>query len=132
MAVESATSQSDLPSLTPLSLAGCGRLQLGVPQWATSVDCDKLLIINPAFCGSRFSTGRLLAIEDSAFTFINKVKVVVNEMKPGKVPGLDGFPVVCSNKGGMTVLEWLVKLLNISYIIGVVPMDWYDICIEPL
>ena len=33
-----ATSQLDLPSLTPLSVAGCGRLLLGVPHWATSVD----------------------------------------------------------------------------------------------
>ena len=32
-----ATSQLDLPSLTPLSVAGCGRLQLGVPHYATSV-----------------------------------------------------------------------------------------------
>ena len=30
------TSQLDLPSLTPLSVAGCGRLQLGVPHWAAS------------------------------------------------------------------------------------------------
>ena len=28
-----ATSQLDPPSLTPLSVAGCGRLQLGVPIW---------------------------------------------------------------------------------------------------
>ena len=28
------TSQLDLPFLTPLSEAGCGRLQLGVPHWA--------------------------------------------------------------------------------------------------
>ena len=35
--VGGATSQLDLPSLTPLSVAGCGRLQLGVPHWATSV-----------------------------------------------------------------------------------------------
>ena len=34
---EGATSQLNLPSLTPLSVAGCGRLQLGVPHWATSV-----------------------------------------------------------------------------------------------
>ena len=27
----------DLPSLTPLSVAGCGRLQLGVAHFATSV-----------------------------------------------------------------------------------------------
>ena len=30
-------SQLDLPSLMPVSVVGCGRLQLGVPHWATSV-----------------------------------------------------------------------------------------------
>ena len=34
MRVRGATSQLDLPSLTPLSVAGCGWLQLGVPHWA--------------------------------------------------------------------------------------------------
>ena len=38
MRVGGATSQLDLPSLTPLYGAGCGRLQLGVPNWAISVD----------------------------------------------------------------------------------------------
>ena len=37
MRVEGATSQLDLPSLMPLSVAGCGRLQLGVPNCTTSV-----------------------------------------------------------------------------------------------
>ena len=37
MRVECATSEFDLPSLTSLSVAGCGRLQLGVHHWATSV-----------------------------------------------------------------------------------------------
>ena len=37
----SATSQLDLLFLTPLSVAGCGRLQLGVPHWATSVEYCK-------------------------------------------------------------------------------------------
>ena len=58
------TSQFDLPSLTPLSVVGCGRLQLGAPHWVTSVNYCKWLIIEPTFCGSIFSTGRLLAIEE--------------------------------------------------------------------
>ena len=37
MRVGGATSQLDLPSLTPLSVAGCNGLQLGVPHWAVSV-----------------------------------------------------------------------------------------------
>ena len=35
-----ATSQLDLPSLMPLSISGCGRLQLGVPHLVTSVDTE--------------------------------------------------------------------------------------------
>ena len=30
-------SQLNIPSMTPLSAAGCGRLQLGAPNWATSL-----------------------------------------------------------------------------------------------
>ena len=67
MRVGCATSQLDIPSLTPLFVAGCGWLQLGVLHWAASVHYCKYLIIDPTFCGSRFSTGRLLSIED--FTF---------------------------------------------------------------
>ena len=37
MRMGGATSQLDLPSLTPLCVAGSGSLQLGVPQWAASV-----------------------------------------------------------------------------------------------
>ena len=38
MWVGGAIGQLDLPSLTPLSVASCSRLQLGVAHWATSVD----------------------------------------------------------------------------------------------
>ena len=38
----------------------------------------------------------------------------------------------CLNKGGMAVLEWLVRLLNISFDMGVVPMDWRGACIMPM
>ena len=41
MRVGGATSLLDLPSLTPLFVAGCGHLQLGVPHGATSVDYCK-------------------------------------------------------------------------------------------
>ena len=35
------TSQLHLPSLTPLSVGGFGRLQLGAPHWAMSVNYCK-------------------------------------------------------------------------------------------
>ena len=39
--VGGATSQLDLPSLTPLSVGDCGRPQLVAPHWATSVNYCK-------------------------------------------------------------------------------------------
>ena len=56
----------------------------------------------------------------------------MNEMKSVKAPGLDGFPVKCLKKGGMAVLEWLVRLLNLSIDVGVVSMYWRGACLVPL
>ena len=56
----------------------------------------------------------------------------MNEMKSGKAPGLNGFPVECLKKGGMAVLEWLVRLSNLCFDMWVVPMDWRIACIVPL
>ena len=42
----------------------------------------------------------------------------MNEIKSGKARGLDGFPVECLKKGGMAVLEWLVRLLNLFLMSG--------------
>ena len=97
MRVGGATSQFDLPSLTPLSVAGRGQLQLGLTHWATSVYYCKQLIIDPTFCGSKFSTGRLLAIVDyTFFTFMcfflllkNDTLATRNECSP-TVFDLDG------------------------------------------
>ena len=56
----------------------------------------------------------------------------MNEMKSGKAKGLDGFPVECLEKGIMAVLKWLVRLLNVCFDMGVVPMDWRGACIVSL
>ena len=60
-------SQLDLPSLTPLFVAGCNRLQLGVAHWVTSVALPQVVVIDPTNSGGRLSSWGLLAIED--FTF---------------------------------------------------------------
>ena len=36
---------------------------------------------------------------------LEEVREAANEMRSGKAPGLDGFPVECLKKGGMAVLE---------------------------
>ena len=63
---------------------------------------------------------------------LEEVGEAVNEMKSGKAPGLDGFPEKCLKKGGMATLEWLVRLVNLSFDMGVVPMDWHGACLVPL
>ena len=63
---------------------------------------------------------------------LEEVWKTVNEMRFGKAPGMDGFPVECLQKGGMAVLKWLVRQLNLSSDMGVVPMDWRGACIVPL
>ena len=56
-------------------VAGCGRLQLGVAYWATSVSLVKELLIDQTISGSRFSSGGLLAIEDFTFTVYEIVSI---------------------------------------------------------
>ena len=53
---------------------------------------------------------------------LEEVGEAVNEIKSGKAPGLDGFPVECLKNGGMAVLEWLVKLLNLIWVL----YQWTD------
>ena len=55
---------------------------------------------------------------------LQEVREAVNEIKSGNAPGLDGFQVECLKKGGTAVLEWLVILLNLSFDMRVVSMDW--------
>ena len=54
---------------------------------------------------------------------MDEIGEAVNEMKSGKAPGLDGFMVECLKKVGVAVLEFIVILLNLSFDMGVVPMD---------
>ena len=63
---------------------------------------------------------------------LEEVGEAVSDMNSGKAPGLDGFPVECLKKGGMAVLEWLVRLLSLSFDMGGLPMDWRGACIVPL
>ena len=54
---------------------------------------------------------------------LEEVKEAVNEMKYCEAPELDGFLVECLKKDRMAVLEWLVRLLNYSFHMRVIPMD---------
>ena len=52
---------------------------------------------------------------------LEEVGEAVKEIKSGKARGLDGFQV-----------EWLVRLINLSFDMGIVPMNWCGACIVSL
>ena len=63
---------------------------------------------------------------------IAEVKRALNETKGGKAPGMDGVRVEMLKEGGVTVLEWLVRLFNICFMLSIVPVDWVIACMVPL
>ena len=52
-----------------------------------------------------------------------EVKRALNETKDGKAPGMDGVRAEMLKEGGVTVLEWLVRVFNICFMLSVVPVD---------
>ena len=46
-------------------------------------------------------------------------------MKAGNVPGFDGFPLEHWHEGCMTMLEWLVILLNECFDMEAEPVYWH-------
>ena len=50
---------------------------------------------------------------------IEEVKRALNETKGGKAPGIDGVRVEMLKEGGVTVLEWLVRLFNICFMLSI-------------
>ena len=56
----------------------------------------------------------------------------VNETKAGKAPGMDECRAEYLKKGGVTMLDWLVRLFNVCFSTGRVPAEWCSACIVPL
>ena len=63
---------------------------------------------------------------------IPEVKRALNETKGGKAPGTDGVRVEMLKEGGVTVLEWLVRVFNICFMLSIVIVDWVIACMVPL
>ena len=81
------SSQLDLPSLTPL-FAACGRLQLWVSHFTTSVTLLQVAVIDPTNNGRRFSSWEHLAIEDYIYLYRCSFSA-------GKICGLHNMSLVC-------------------------------------
>ena len=82
------------------------------------------------FNKNRMPVSQLL--NERVITIEKYVLAAMNEMKAGKVLGLNGFRVNYLKKGVMTVAELLVRLLNKGFDRGAVPIDRHGAFIVPL
>ena len=61
-----------------------------------------------------------------------EVEEALRIMRTGKAAGMDGVTAECLKKGGVTLVEWLVRLLNICFEAREVPADWRMAAIVPI
>src|SRR6201990_981488 len=54
------------------------------------------------------------------------------EGESGKATGLDGISGEMLLEGGVSVVEWMLRLFNLCLATDVVPQDWQDACVVPL
>ena len=52
-------------------------------------------------------------------------------MKSGKAAGMDGIVVMLKNRD-ISIIDWLLRILNKYMESGVVPEDWKAACIVPV
>ena len=53
-------------------------------------------------------------------------------MKAGKGVGLDGCCIDCLKSVCTSVLDWLIRLLNVCFITSLAPVDWTSVCVVSL
>ena len=70
--------------------------------------------------------------EDEREITTEEVKRTLNETKGGKAPGMDGVRVAILKEGGVTVLEWLVRLFNICFYVVNCTSGLVIACMVPL
>ena len=63
---------------------------------------------------------------------VGEVQNALKGTKGGKAAGLDGCHPECLKKGGVSMVEWLVRLFNVCFVTSEVPVDWVSACIAPL
>ena len=61
-----------------------------------------------------------------------EVERALKDTKAGKAPGVDGVRAEMLKEGGVSAVEWLMRMFNVCFIASMVPVDWMCACIVPL
>ena len=75
---------------------------------------------------------KVLGEMNNAHIIKEEVQGAVKEMKAVKAVGLDGRAVECLKSGSTSVIEWLVRLVNVCYVSSMVPVAWRSAYVVPL
>ena len=70
--------------------------------------------------------------ESEGGILIEEIGKALRKVKRGKSTGLDGISGEMLLEGGVSVVEWMLRLFNLCLTTGVVPQDWQDACVVPL
>ena len=74
----------------------------------------------------------VMEVENESEITKEEVERALKETKTGKAPGVDGVHAEMLKEGGLTVVEWLVRLFNVCFYLGMCPVDWVLAVIVPL
>ena len=56
----------------------------------------------------------------------------LKKMERGKAAGMDGIAVEMLKNGGISIIDWLLRIFNKCMESGAVPADWKVVCIVPV
>lgn len=65
------------------------------------------------------------------YSFTQEMLESVKEIRSRKAAGLDGCAVPCL-KSKATVIDWLLRLLNVCSVSSILSVDWVTACVVPL
>ena len=74
----------------------------------------------------------VMGVENESEITRGEVERALKETKTGKAPGVDGVTGEMLKEGGVTVVEWLVRLFNVCFYLPVCPVEWVLGVIVPL
>ena len=74
----------------------------------------------------------MMEVENESEITKEEVERALRETKTGKAPGVDGVTAEMLKEGGVTVVEWLVRLFSICFYLSMCPVEWVLAVIVPL
>ena len=74
----------------------------------------------------------MMDVENESEITKEEVERALRETKTGKAPGVDGVTAEMLKEGGVTVVEWLVRLFSICFYLSMCPVEWVLAVIVPL